>query len=485
MFKSFDIHFDKKEEKQFIEWITDIYKHLEILQDENNSESSLYTINNLIDLGIIKKEEDLEEFKKFFYKKMKTYNWEKFINLISSLNHDEGKCEIPKLCNSCRRQILEESMRNNRPTLVDLFCGSGGMSLGFNRTGFKTVFANDIEPSCIETYLYNHPEVNPEKVILGDIQDIAHTVQDYTEGIDVDVVIGGPPCQGFSNANKQRVIDDPRNRLYREYVEVVSRVRPRFFVMENVIGMKNIAAQIIEDFNASGYDVEYEVFNALDFGVPQNRKRIIFIGNRVGIDNSVLISQIKENNALIESTTLESAIADLPILQASRVKNATSIENDEIGKIINSYEETEQNPYLQRLNGNIPNIIYNHKARFNNDRDIEIFSRLFQGDKSDDPKIADIMPYKSREGIFKDKYFKLVYNQPCKTITAHMKFDCNMYIHPTQARGLTPREAARVQSYPDDYYFKGSFTKTYMQIGNAVPPLMAEGIANVVINYIN
>ena len=129
------------------------------------------------------------------------------------------------------------------------------------------------------------------------------------------------------------------------------------------------------------------------------------------------------------------------------------------------------------------NVVSNHKARYNNDRDIEIYGRMEPGDRSDDPKIADIMPYARRNGIFKDKYFKLENDKVCKTITAHMKFDCNMYIHPTQARGLTPREAARVQSYPDDYFFRGAYTKTYMQIGNSVPPLLGRAIAQVIKGY--
>ena len=109
---------------------------------------------------------------------------------------------------------------------------------------------------------------------------------------------------------------------------------------------------------------------------------------------------------------------------------------------------------------------------------------MFPGDKSDSPRIADIMPYASRSHVFKDKYFKLIPDIPSKTITAHMKFDCNMYVHPYQARGLTPREAARVQSYPDNYFFLGAYTKTYQQIGNSVPPLMARVIANKVTNYV-
>ena len=134
--------------------------------------------------------------------------------------------------------------------------------------------------------------------------------------------------------------------------------------------------------------------------------------------------------------------------------------------------------------GRVCPLTFNHKARYNNDRDIEIYSRLNPGDKSDDPKIADIMPYARRNGIFKDKYFKLEPDKVSKTITAHMKFDCNMYIHPTQARGLTPREAARVQSYPDDYFFRGAFTKTFMQIGNSVPPLLGRAIAAVIREYL-
>ena len=129
-------------------------------------------------------------------------------------------------------------------------------------------------------------------------------------------------------------------------------------------------------------------------------------------------------------------------------------------------------------------LVFNHKARYNNDRDIEIYGRMIPGDRSDSSRIADIMPYQSRNDIFKDKYFKLIPDRICKTITAHMKFDCNMYIHPSQARGLTPREAARVQSYPDDFFFQGSLTKTYQQIGNSVPPLLAREIGSRIIKYV-
>lgn len=484
MFKVFESLETKTDEKQLISYFEEAIKHLTILQSYNfSSKRPLEVV--LSELGFIENEDSLKDFLKFVQKKIKT-PIEQLRDLFAIIQHDDDVCVLPKICKNCRVSLLEQEKMSNKPTVIDLFCGSGGMSLGFTQSGYKIIFANDIEPSCVETYSYNHPEVNPEKIILGDIQDFASTVSEYTMNEHVDVVIGGPPCQSFSNANRQRIIDDPRNRLYKEFVAVVASVRPTFFVMENVIGMKQIASQVFEDFENIGYKVNYEVLNAVEFGVPQQRKRIIFIGNKVGIDNEGIFKEIHQNNETIQNTTLEDAIADLPTLTALNKKNATEYESDEHGHFITSFNNYKQNNYLDRINpNNIPKYLYNHKARYNNDRDIEIFSRLHQGDKSDDPKIADIMPYASRNDIFKDKYYKLIYAQPCKTITAHMKFDCNMYIHPTQARGLTPREAARVQSYPDDYFFKGSYTKTYMQVGNSVPPLMARGIAQVVKNYLD
>lgn len=379
---------------------------------------------------------------------------------------------------------LNEEEKNS-PNIVDFFCGAGGLSLGFVQEGFKINFANDIEPSCVETYQFNHPTVPKENIICNNIDDILEDVSNYQRFESVDLVIGGPPCQGFSTANRQRIIDDPRNKLYKSFVKAVNTLQPRFIVMENVKGMQKVAGQVVEDFAKIGYSVDYHLYNVKDFGVPQNRERLIFIGNRLGVDNKEIHNEICSFIPQTEKYVLRDALFGLRTLEASRVKNATTLENEKIGYIIDSFTEIETNNYIDLINhGHKFKQVLNHKARYNNDRDIEIYSRLNQGDKSDDEKIADIMPYKSRSHIFKDKYFKLEEDKVCKTITAHMKFDCNMYIHPTQARGLTPREAARVQSYPDDYYFKGSYTKTYMQIGNSVPPLFARYIAKVVKKYL-
>lgn len=393
-------------------------------------------------------------------------------------------CPINKYCNSYIKSRIE-SYDRNAPVMIDLFCGAGGLSLGFTQNGFITSLANDIEPCCVDTYAHNHPDTPRENIILGDINNVIENITELQRFSSVDVVVGGPPCQGFSMANRQRLIDDPRNKLYKSYVKVVSIVSPKFFVMENVKGMKSVSSQVIEDFTNIGYKVSCRILNAKDFGVPQNRERLIFIGNKLGIDNEVLFDEIESLSKTIPDYNLADALYGLRSLRASRKRNSTELDSEVSGRKIEGAVNTVMTPYLAMINQNRNcKVTFNHTARFNNDRDIEIYGRLNQGDRSDDPKIADIMPYSRRNGIFKDKYFKLEENKVCKTITAHMKFDCNMYIHPTQARGLTPREAARVQSYPDDYFFRGAYTKTYMQIGNSVPPLLGRAIATVIKKYL-
>ena len=409
-----------------------------------------------------------------------------FQRLASVCNEREQRClECPvrKYCNTyiehARKNVRDDSLK-----MIDLFCGAGGLSLGFTQEGFVTSLANDIQDCCVDTYAHNHPETPRDHIVLGDIKDVVGNLDELLNGREVDIVVGGPPCQGFSMANRQRLIDDPRNELYKNYVEVVEKVRPEFFVMENVKGMLSVAEQVKEDFHAIGYSVEYHVKKAKNFGVPQNRERLIYIGNCIGVDNRQIFREIFELGESIPEYHLKDALYGLRPLAASRVKNATEEGSEESGHKIEKNGIADTNDYVSYINqGRAMPVVLNHKARYNNDRDIEIFGRMEQGDRSDDPKIADIMPYARRNGIFKDKYFKLENDKVCKTITAHMKFDCNMYIHPTQARGLTPREAARVQSYPDDYFFRGAYTKTYMQIGNSVPPLLGRAVAQVIKRY--
>ena len=302
---------------------------------------------------------------------------------------------------------------------------------------------------------------------------------------DLDLVCGGPPCQGFSMANRQRLIDDPRNRLYKEYLRFLQFTMPKFFVMENVKGMQKKIDEILNDFKETlggEYDIAYSVLNAKDFGIPQNRERFIVIGNRIGVKSIEIFNRIKSKTK--KAFSLSEAISDLPELKPNRTKNNHSLENDAIGFIEKEHSYKRTNFY-KFINGDKSvRKLFNHKNRYNNDRDIEIFSRLPQGGNSLHNSISDIMPYTKRKDIFKDKYFKLKENDICKTITSHMKFDCNMYIHPTQSRGLSPREAARIQTFPDDFVFIGSQNSWYHQIGNAVPVKLAEIIGRSILEWL-
>ena len=396
-----------------------------------------------------------------------------------------SKCAIRKWCGHYRNKAQTDELTRTGLTYVDFFCGAGGLSVGFKQEGFRLALANDIQKCCIETYSFNHPETPLSHMVAGDINEVIKNVRELTRFQDIDVVVGGPPCQGFSMANRQRLIDDPRNHLYKSYISAVDILQPKVVVMENVRGILNVENQIREDFLKIGYAVSARLLNAKDFGVPQNRERVIFIGNRIGLDNEELFNYLYGYANRQPRTVLSDAILGLPVLSAKTKINHTEDEDKKTGFNITKNAATSISDYVSRINdGGDCGILYNHKARYNNARDIEIFGRLLPGDNSTDPKIQDIMPYKRREKIFKDKYFKLEFDRPCKTITAHMKYDCNMYIHPSQARGLTPREAARIQSYPDDYYFRGAYTTTYMQVGNSVPPLLSRGIAQTIKHFL-
>ena len=477
--------------KDFKNCICELYKidrNIEIKNIETNDD----TIKFLIKLGVIDNKDDISKLKSLL-----SNDYNSFIDIINrflDLNIEVDD-SLKKYMDYYRCNRVEKYLQDNQsPTIVDFFCGAGGMSLGFSQNKFKVLLANDIEAVCTETYSFNHLEIPRERIITGDIKSIVDDIGKYVEE-NVDVIIGGPPCQGFSMANRQRVIDDPRNILYKYYVKGVEKLRPKFFVMENVKGMLSVAEQVKEDFhnlNGEDYDVEYHLFNSKEFSVPQNRERVIYIGIRADISKKInktakdIIKEIEYNSKNMKRYVLKDAIEDLRELQALTIKNATELDTEESGRKIESNRININTEYVNLINQDrFIKLTFNHKARFNNERDIEIFGRMFQGDKSDSERISDIMPYKSRNDIFKDKYYKLKANEVCKTITAHMKFDCNMYIHPYQARGLTPRESARIQSYPDDYMFLGSFTKTYMQIGNSVPPLMSRIIAKVIKDNIN
>lgn len=502
IFKSVNSLNNKTEQSFFCEQIRVYIRLVEVFCEKNNRKfivgECTPNIEELRNIGVISDEGELPELKRLLKADYQTF--------ICAVNYYvENKTDIggllDKLSNKERLKIQEEASKKHSLTLVDFFCGAGGLSLGFLQEGFNVKLANDIEDVCIQTYKYNHPELPSSKLIQGDIKQIVDHIEDYIDE-EIDIVVGGPPCQGFSEANRQRVIDDPRNKLYKYYVQAVEKICPKFVVMENVKGMLKVADQVVEDYEhlriekngqVYSYTVQYRIFNSQDFSVAQSRDRLIYIAIRndvselLGVTPEMIFDDIEAANKKHKTFNLQDALNDIKPLDAPRIKNMNEVDSDTTGKKIdiNDYEFND-NDYLRLINmgRNIP-YTFNHKARYLSDVNYEIYKRLNPGDDATDEKIADIMPYAHRNHCFKDKYYKLRPDRPCRTITAHLRMDCHSHIHPSQIRALTPREAARVQSFPDDYLFWGAYLKTYMQVGNAVPPMMARGIAAVIKKYLD
>ncbi|CAA6812399.1 MAG: DNA-cytosine methyltransferase (EC [uncultured Sulfurovum sp.] len=392
-----------------------------------------------------------------------------------------------EVISSTLMKFINKKKVNKKFSFVDTFAGAGGLSLGMENVGFNPIFVNEVEPRFLETYYFNR-ELPLENYFCDDIKKLVKNHEQYSHHFqDIDLFVGGPPCQGFSMANRQPILDDPRNELYKYYLELLHLVQPKFFIMENVKGMMNKSDEIKNDFQqkvGENYSIEIILLNAKDFNIPQNRERVFVIGSKLKhIRASQIIKDILNDQTIEDSFKLKDALEGLPILMPKKIKNASKLENEEIGFKFRNYP-IKETKYMKFLNNKKSNYLSNHINRYNNDRDIEIFSRLPQGANSLHESIEDIMPYKNRNHMFKDKYFKLNEADNSKTITSHMKYDCNMYIHPKESRGLSPREAARIQTFPDDYVFMGANNGWYAQIGNAVPVKLAEVIGKNIIKYL-
>ena len=362
----------------------------------------------------------------------------------------------------------------SKPVVVDVFCGCGGLSEGFKQAGFFPVLGIDIEKYAVATYGRH----NDGRGWVADIANVGgKDIIERTGRKIIDVMAGGPPCQAFSTVAVAKwrslgmpsTLSHPVNQLYKEFLRLVLEVRPKFFVMENVERMFSIDdGQVIRNVKSSlqdKYRVSFYKKDVAGFGVPQHRRRALVIGNRLGIKNPDL-EETHSNSTNVKKpfVTVHDAISDLPRISAGG------------GMHTMKYPSSAKVPTYAATLQSRSNLVYNHVARTHNSRDLEIFRMLKPGRSIKDIP-SKYNPY--RKDIFLDKYKKQPWFEPSSTILAHLSKDGLMFIHPdkSQNRSLTPREAARLQSFKDDFIFEGPRTKQYVQIGNAVPPAFAQVVA--------
>ena len=319
-----------------------------------------------------------------------------------------------------------------KPTYIDLFCGAGGFSLGFDQMGFDNLFSVDIESSFCETYRINFPKHN---LIQDNIANLtAKQINKYTKGKSIDIVIGGPPCQGFSIAGNigRKFIDDPRNQLFKEFARIVSIAKPKYFLMENVARLYThnqgkTRNEIIDLFKNLGYNVDCKIVNTADYEIAQKRNRVLFIGNRISKKISFPDKTSKRHKPI------KDVLHHFPKLKSgeqSNIPNHIAMKHSE-----------------QML----------HKMSFISDG----------GDRNEIPE--KIRP---QSGDVR-KYIRYKSNEPSVCITGDMR----KIFHYEQNRALTVRELASIQSFPDTFVFKGSTISQQQQVGNSVPPLLAKAIA--------
>jgi len=352
-------------------------------------------------------------------------------------------------------------------TAIDLFCGIGGFSKGFEKAGFKIILGVDNWEVALKTFKGNHRGVN---TLLADIREVPDGFfEKYRDR--VDVIIAGPPCQGFSMAGK-RDPHDKRNTLFEEVIRVTSLIRPKIVVMENVVGllsMKTPDGEFVKDlilrrFKDIGYDTEYRVLNAADYGVPQVRKRVIFISSRIG------------KVGFPEPTHAESPY---PMLIGKKLKKWVSV-GDALGNIpdVGAKEYLPPKTEFQKLMNDGVAEIFNHEPIRHSQEVVKRMSFVPPGGNwRDIPK-----EYYNVGGEHSNNYRRLDPNKPAITIKHATK---SMIIHPVYNRCITAREAARLQSFYDSFCLSGTKFEQHQQLANAVPPLFGFAIAKHILKEVD
>lgn len=426
----------------------------------------------------------------------------------------------------------------NHPTTIDLFAGAGGMSEGFREAGFQTIFANDVEEPATKTFARNHPG---SRVVAGDIRDIDATKLlaelDMKPG-DLDVLVGGPPCQGFSTYG-QRSESDLRNQLYVDYLRFLDVFRPKTFVIENVVGMLSMSGgAVIDDIrqrlHTLGYGSDVWTLDASLYGVPQKRKRVFITGTQHGglLDAPMATHGMRKlsqgvlefsGSPLSEFVSVRDAISDLPPI---------ALKPKETHKVL-AYQLDARSEYQRAMRGEETKLTHHSAKQMLGIRRLRL-ALMRQGDwgtnieerlkkdglpddlidsllgggealrdlsgiREQDKKkelalreklssghttIEELMEFMDSQG-FANKYRRLSWSGLSHTLVAHMARDCSDFVHPQVDRFISVREAARLQSFPDSYYFEGSQFMQLRHIGNAVPPTLAAAVAGSVRKALN
>lgn len=396
---------------------------------------------------------------------------------------------------------MSEKLNIKDINFIDLFAGCGGLSEGFYKEGFNALAHVEIEPKAcmsLRTRMKHYGYNDYDKSVLNvDItnEKIVEQIDSVVNGRTVHLIIGGPPCQAYSTAGRARdpngMKNDPRNFLFESYVKILNHFKPDFFVFENVTGILSaevggekiidkVFAALSENYKVK-FQPELNILNACNYGVPQIRRRVIILGVRKDLSYTPeeMYTSIKKTNydpempeeqrkGLKKYVTVEDAISELPFLREGQGEKAID------------FKSKRNNEFLQTIIPENFDKLYDHICRHHNPTDVQRYTEMaknhwtFQELLEKRPDLRHTPPR-----VFGNSYVVQWWDLPSKTIIAHLYKDGNQFIHPDykQGRTLTVREAARLQSFPDDFVFEGSRTDQYKQIGNAVPPLLGLAIA--------
>ncbi len=350
-----------------------------------------------------------------------------------------------------------------KPVVIDLFSGCGGLSYGLEQAGFDIALGVDNWSAALKTFAYNHRNA---QTLEADISEIKGSeIKRIIGNREVDLIVGGPPCQGFSLSGP-RSFYDPRNRLYLDFIRLVREIKPSAFIIENVPGLASlfkgqVKDRIIQEFEKIGYTVTAQIVNAADYGVPQNRRRIVFVGLRGGETFKFPNPTHSAANGK-KKVTVSEAISDLPLLK--REKGAEELR----------YIKPPSTNY-QRVMRKGSKKIFNHLASSHTKQTSEIIALVPEGGN-----YKNLPEHLKTVRNFHVAWTRLHSQEPSPTIdTGHRH-----HFHPSENRVPTVREAARLQSFPDTFRFIGPKTLQYKQVGNAVPPLLAAAIGKSLIEYL-